>query len=92
MNFVFANFIDEDVIYPLTVKEIAEAQHSDPSIQRLASDKKYTMQLVENTQVLCRGTAMVLPTALRHRAIRWYHHYLQHPGATRLEETLSAAM
>ena len=35
---------------------------------------------------------MVLPTALQHRAMSWYHHYLQHPGATRLEETLRAAM
>ena len=92
MDLVFANRIDEEVIYPLTVKDIAEAQLSDPSIQKLASDKKYTMRLVENTQVLCKGTAMVLPTALHHRAISWYHHYLQHPGATRLEETLHAAM
>ena len=50
------------------------------------------MQLVENTQVLCKGTAMVLPAALHHRAVSWYHHYLQHPGATRLRETLRAAM
>ncbi len=35
---------------------------------------------------------MVLPTALHRRAISWYHHYLQHPGATCLEETLSAEM
>ncbi len=66
----------EDVMYPLTVNEIVEAQLSDPSIQKLASDKRYTMRLVENTQVLCKGAAMVLPTALHHRAISWYHHYL----------------
>ena len=42
--------------------------------------------------MLSKGTAMVLPTALHHRAISWYHHYLQHPGATCLEETLRAAM
>ena len=35
---------------------------------------------------------MVLPTALQLRAISWYHHYLQHPGATRLKEMLRAAM
>ncbi len=61
MNSVFANRSKEEVIYPLTVKQIAEAKHSDPSIKKLASDKKYAMQLVENTQVLCKGTAMVLP-------------------------------
>ena len=88
MNLVFANCSKEEVIYPLTVNEILEAQLSDLSIQKLASEKKYTMRLVENTQVFCKGTAMVLPTALRRRAISWYHHYLQHPAATRLEETL----
>ena len=35
---------------------------------------------------------MVLPTALHHRAISWYHHYLQYHGATRLKETLRAVM
>ncbi len=92
MNSEFSNRSIEDVIYPLTVNEIAEAQLSDPSIQKLASDMKYTMQLVENSQVLCKGTAMVLPTALHHRAISWYHHYLQRPGATCLKETFCAAM
>ncbi len=92
MNLVFANHSEEEVIHPLTVNEIVEAQLSHPSIQKFTSDMRYTMQLVENTQVLCKGTAMVLHTALRHRAISWYHHYLQHPSATCLEETLRAAM
>ena len=79
MNLAFGNCSEEEVMFPLTVNEIAEAQLSDPSIEKLASDKKYTMRLVENIQVLCKGTAMVLPTALCHRAISWYHHYLQDP-------------
>ncbi len=35
---------------------------------------------------------MVIPKALQHRAVSWYHHYLQHPGHTRLKETLRSAM
>jgi hypothetical protein len=31
-------------------------------------------------------------TSLRHRAVRWYHHYLQHPGHSRLEETMRSVM
>jgi len=54
---------------PLTVKEIAEAQESDHSIHKLATDPQYTRHLVENMQVLCKGTSMVLPAALQHRAI-----------------------
>ena len=40
MNLVFANRSEEEVIYSLTVNEIAEAQLSDPSIQKLTSDKR----------------------------------------------------
>jgi hypothetical protein len=38
MNSVFANRSKEDVIYPLTVKEIAEAQETDPNIHKLTKD------------------------------------------------------
>jgi len=64
MNLVFANRRDEDMIYPLTVKEIAEPQEADRNVHKLTKDPHYTKHLVENTQVLCKGTAMVLPTAL----------------------------
>ena len=42
MTLVFANHSEEDVIYPLTVKEIAEVLEAYPNIQKLASDAKYT--------------------------------------------------
>jgi len=94
MNLVFDNRSKEDGIYPLIVKEIVEAQTTDPNIHKLTKDPQYTRKLVENTQVLYKQTAMVLLAALRHRAIRWYHHYLQLPGATRLKvkETICAAV
>ena len=50
------------------------------------------MQLVEDIEVLCNDGRLVIPKKLQHRAVQWYHHYLQHPGHTRLEETLRAAM
>ncbi len=49
MTSVFANGSKEDVIYPLTVKETAEAQAADPNILKLTADPQYTRQLVENT-------------------------------------------
>jgi hypothetical protein len=49
MNSVFANHSEEDVINPLTVKEIAEAQKTDPNIHKLTKDPQCTRQLVENT-------------------------------------------
>jgi hypothetical protein len=34
----------------------------------------------------------MIPTSLWHRASCWYHHYLQHPGHSRLEETMRSVM
>jgi len=62
-------------------------------MEKLAKEEgKYSTQLVEDTKVLCRENKLVIPKKLQHRAVQWYHHYLQHPGHTRLEETLRATM
>ena len=92
INMVFANHCEEDVIYPLTVKEIALAQEDDLVLKKLRKTEKYSTQLVEDTSVLCKDGKIVIPKVLQRRAVSWYHHYLQHPGHTRLEETLHAAM
>ena len=92
MNLVFANRSEEEAIFPLTVSEIAESQSKDKGMNKLAKKEKYTFQLVENTKVLCKDGKLVIPNDLQHRAISWYHHYLQHPGSTRLEETILASM
>eukprot|EP00804_Cyclotella_cryptica_P023410 CCRYP_000514-RA/>CCRYP_000514-RA protein AED:0.67 eAED:0.21 QI:0/0/0/1/1/1/2/0/241 len=88
MNQVFANQSKEDSIYPLTTREIAEAQQEDDSLL----DKSYSTQLVENIKVLCKDGKMVIPKSLQHCAVAWFHHYLQHPGTKRLEETLHLSM
>ena len=90
LNYVFAHRKDDDEISPLTVKEIAVAQKKDRSIQK--NKQAYECKLVENTYVLCKDGRLVISTKLQYRAIAWYHHYLQHPGHTRLEDTLKQAM
>ena len=87
---MFANNSKEDAIYPSTVREIAEAQKLDASLKTLKD--QYLTQLVESTQLICKDGKMVIPKELQHHAVSWYHHYLQHHGHTRLEETLCAAM
>ena len=42
MNMVFANRSEEDVIYPLTVKEIALAQERDLVLKKLTKMEKYS--------------------------------------------------
>eukprot|EP00804_Cyclotella_cryptica_P022857 CCRYP_005057-RA/>CCRYP_005057-RA protein AED:0.35 eAED:0.36 QI:0/0/0/1/0/0/2/0/611 len=88
MNQVFANRNEEDSIYPLTTREIAEAQQEDESLL----NKGYSTHLVENIKVLCKDGKMVIPKSLQHRSVGWFHHYLQHPGTKHLEETLRLSM
>ena len=92
INMVFANRSEEDVIYPLTVKEIAMAQENDSVLKKVCKTDNYSTELVEDTQVWCKDGKMVIPKVLQRRAVSWYHHYLQHPGHTCLEETLHTAM
>ena len=73
INMVFANRSEEDVIYPLTVKRIAQAQEEDSVLKKLSKTDKYSTQLVEDTQVLCKDGKMVIPKVLQRRAVSWYH-------------------
>ena len=95
MNFVFANTQEEDGIYPLTTAEIAAAQETDTNfLNILKKDKKekYVKQLIGDIKLYCCEGKLVIPKSLQRRAVEWFHHYLQHPGTTRLEETLRGSM
>ncbi len=35
---------------------------------------------------------IIIPASLKHRAVAWYHHFLQHPGPSRLKETMGSVM
>jgi hypothetical protein len=54
--------------------------------------KDIDLDLIEDTKVLCKNSKIIIPTSLRHRAVSWYHHYLQHPGHLRLEERMRSVM
>ena len=94
MNLVFANQNKENSIYPLTTREIAEAQLCNPNLLTQAEQEGYSTQLVEGISVLCKGNKLVIPKSLQYRTVAWYHHYLQlqHPGTKRLKETLGISM
>jgi hypothetical protein len=95
---VFAHPKEEDNIYPLTLTEIADAQHKDQELN--VSFKKNAkmpqndigLHLIEDTKVLCKNGKVMIPTSLRHRAVSWYQNYLQHPGHSCLEETVRFVM
>jgi hypothetical protein len=79
-----------------TLTEIADAQRKDHElkayfkINAIKPQKDMGIQLIEDTKVLCKNGKVMIPTSLCQRC--WYHHYLQHPGHSRLEETMRSMM
>ncbi len=94
---MFANHSDEDEIYPLRTEKIAEAQQADASLKHLFKhnaeiDKGSEIKLIENMTCTCKDGRLVIPKQVQVCVVKWYHHYLQHPGHTHLKETTNAAM
>ncbi len=83
-----------DETYSLTTIKIAEAQCKDQELKvyykknARMPKKDLCLQLIEDTKVLSKNGKLVIPASLQHRAVAWYHHYLQHPGHSRLKETM----
>ena len=101
----FANSVqDESEIYPVTVLKIAQAQRKDKAYKAYfkrvtdadkdSLDSRFTVKVIDDEQVLVfEDKRLVIPSKkMQSRIIQWYHHYLQHPGQNRLEETLCAVM
>jgi hypothetical protein len=74
MTMAFAHHSEEDVIYPLTEKDIAQAQKDNAVLKKQSKTDKYCTQLVVDTSVLCKDGKMVVPKVLQIRAVSWYHH------------------
>jgi hypothetical protein len=97
LNHVFANRSKEEEIYPLTAQEVADAQRIDATIKHCFKsnhvfDKDFDIRLVDDTSVVCKNVRMVIPKPLQWRTVLWFHHYLQHPGHTCLEEKMQATI
>jgi hypothetical protein len=77
-------------IYPLTRVEIVEAQRANVTLKHLFKriaeiEKGLEIKLIENTTCVGKDGQLVIPKPLQVCAVKWYHHYLQHPGHTGLE-------
>jgi hypothetical protein len=69
MNQVFANCSKDKEIYPLTVKEIVEAQKADPILTHFFKSnailsKGLELQLVENESCICHEEKLVMTKPL----------------------------
>jgi len=74
----------EEEKFPLLPTLIAKEQQNDKQIQKAIKDKpeEYSTKHVEDIEITTYKDKIFLPSALRHKAIAWYHEYLLHPGKT----------
>ena len=104
-QYIFATIgEEEEEIYPPTIEQIAAEQRrnrvykpyfkgtSKNSKKKL--DKRISLKVIDDTEILVYDhKRLVIPGAkMQSDIISWYHHYLQHPGENRLEETLTPIM
>jgi hypothetical protein len=69
MNEVFSNCSEEDEIYPLTFKEIIEAQKADNKLKHFFKhnatlDKGLELRIIEDQKCICNKGRLVIPTPL----------------------------
>ncbi len=84
---------DQDV-FPVQIQKIKEKQEKDRSLRKeiRQNPKDYTKILIENQKIVSFRNRIYIPQELRRQVLSWYHHYLCHPGATRMYKTIGATM
>ena len=73
-----------DDVYPLNYKLIHKMQQKDTSLMRKISNKKYNLKTFhaagKSYDLVVSNDKIVIPKALQHRTVEWYHQQLCHPG------------
>ena len=85
----------------MTVSEISDSQCRHRIYKTYLKNKPFkgkypsiSLKVISDTKVLVyKDKRLVIPTKnMQLKVVQWYHHYLQHPGENRLEETIVAIM
>ena len=64
IHMLFTDHSKEEVIYLLTIKELAQAQEDDGVLKKLSKTHKYSAQWVDDSQVFCKDGKMDVPKLL----------------------------
>ena len=82
--------------FPLDYAELAKEQQKelkfkDKKLSKLLANEKsgYHKQVYEGHDLVMYKDKLYIPKSIQGRLLQWYHHFLCHPGGTRLAKTLS---
>ena len=87
---VFSGTMDkDDVLYPLSVHTIRDAQHKDCELlKKLETKTGYSDTVLEGTDLITYKDRIYIPQSLRNNVVEWYHCMLGHPGVKRTVATI----
>ena len=51
--------------------------------------QKFKKEVVQDVELIAHEGKVYIPPHLRDDVLNWYHHYLQHPGESRMYKTIS---
>ena len=88
---------EKEIRFPMETSRIHQEQQKELKADRalrleMRKNKKYKKTRLHNMDIYMVDRRIYVPKSLRHEVLTWYHHYLCHPGATRLEKTIAATM
>ena len=91
-NECFASSLDEvdEEPFPLDLENVAHEQQKDKGLHaKCKKDKqKYKTEVRQDVKLITYEGRVYIPPCLRDNVLNWYHHYLQHPGANRMYNTI----
>ena len=58
----------------------------------LKEDNKFQQKEVMGKKLITYEGKIYVPKSLQSMTLNWFHHYLQHPGATRMEKTIRQSL
>ena len=83
---------DDVDAFPLDFLRVREAQQQDEGCMRLVNAEGYELQEFYGTELVCKmddgQSRIVIPNALVHDTIEWYHYIMAHTGIDRLCQTI----
>jgi len=91
---LFAASTADDELFPMRNDVIAKAQAQDRTLRTKRREKPadFSVKEMDGHDVILEKGKIYIPASIRERTLNWYHHWLCHPGETRLEKTLRQTM
>ena len=70
---------------------VAREQKKDKVLvaKRKRDGQKIKKEVVQDVELITHEGKVYIPPRLRDDVLNWYHHYLQHPGESRMYKTIS---